>query len=145
MLPVSPVYQAQVGAKMTKLDHFVEWIALDCGDRERGRQVSCDLPPVSETRLSETIQKAAIDLLNRAGARQFILDGTFTIALWEGMDTPEIRAAISELHPGGVQVLHLEDARVPEKYRQPRHDGYHAPEDANRNNRNNLLESGGRS
>ena len=75
-----------------------------------------ELPPVSDTRTEETIKLAAIDILNRAGARQFFLNGTFTVGLWAAADTPVIRHAISLLHPRGVQVLHLECA--PEKYRR---------------------------
>jgi hypothetical protein len=73
---------------------------------------------VSDTRIEEAIRGAAIDILNREGARQFYLGGVFTIGLWRAADTPEVRAAITALHPGGVQVVHLEDARVPPPYRE---------------------------
>lgn len=74
------------------------------------------LPPVSDTRTAETIQRAAIGILNERGARQFILDGAFVIGLWAAEDTPEVRHAIALLHPEGVRVIHLEDA--PAKYRK---------------------------
>jgi hypothetical protein len=77
-----------------------------------------ELAPVSETRLAEIVQWAAIDLLNQAGARQFYLDGRFTIGLWSAADSPELRAAIAALHGSAANVVHLEEPSVPETYRR---------------------------
>jgi hypothetical protein len=82
--------------------------------------VHAAIPPISDTRVDEAVRCAAIGMLNAHGARQFYLNGIFTIGLWADEDKPEVRAAISTLHSDGVQVLHLEDARVPERYRQVR-------------------------
>ncbi len=90
------------------------------GASEKPLNLVPDLPPVSDTRFDEAVRWAAVDILNRAGARQFHLDGRFTIAVWAAADLPEVRAAIATLHPAGVPVLHLEDSRVPERYRQYR-------------------------
>jgi hypothetical protein len=108
------------------------------------RPQESELPPVSDSRVDELVQRAAIGLLNAQGARQFMLEGRHTIGIWSSVDTGELRHAITSLYGHTVQVVHLEDARVPSKYRQQRHDGPHAPDEANRNNRNsqlNLLES----
>src|SRR5262249_8956986 len=94
----------------------VQRIVLTCEAKKRPKVEAKELQPVSETRVDQAIQHAAIDILNRIGARQFFRNGTFTVGLWSAADTPEARHAIALLHPGGVPVLHLEDA--PEKYRR---------------------------
>lgn len=81
------------------------------------------VPPISESAVDEVTRWAAVDLLNRAGARQFFLGGVYTIGLWQDADCPELRAAIQTVHRGGAQVVHLEDRRVPDKYRQHRPPG----------------------
>lgn len=76
-----------------------------------------DLPPVSDTQAEEAIQQAAIGILNSAGVRPFYLNGHLTIGLWPEADRPELREAIQLLHGSHVQLLHLTDPQVPEKYR----------------------------
>ena len=66
---------------------------------------------------------AAVATLNREGVRRFQLDGVATIGIWKCADTAEVRVAIGALYSRGIQVVHLEDRRVPAKYkaRKPKH------------------------
>ena len=63
------------------------------------------------------MRRTALEFLNREGARRFQLDGVAAVGIWKATDTPEMRAAIAILYPSGIQVVRLEDERVPDKYR----------------------------
>ncbi len=60
---------------------------------------------------------AAVATLNREGVRRFQLDGIATIGIWKDADTVDVRATIGALYPQGIQVVHLDDDRVPGKYK----------------------------
>jgi hypothetical protein len=72
--------------------------------------------------IDPVVYRTAIDMLNGIGARHIMVDGVFTIAIWASRDTEQIRWAAQSIHPEGVQIMHLEDHRVPERYRVRRGD-----------------------
>ena len=73
--------------------------------------------PDPSTAQDTTTLIAAVATLNREGVRRFQLDGIATIGIWKDADAAEVRAAIGALYPQGIQVVHLEDQRVPGQYR----------------------------
>ena len=93
--------------------------ARPVADNTASKTLTVDGPlvPVSETRFEEAVQCTAVDVLNHEGVRRFQLDGVCTLGIWKAGDSPEVRAAISTLYPRGPQVFHLEDERVPNRYR----------------------------
>jgi hypothetical protein len=72
--------------------------------------------------IDPVVYRTAIDMLNTIGARHIMVDGVFTIAIWASRDTEQIRWAAQRIHPEGVQIMHLEDQRVPARYRVRRGD-----------------------
>jgi hypothetical protein len=67
--------------------------------------------------VSDTLVRAALDVVNCAGVRRFDVDGQLTIGIWQERDSAIVRHALTLLHGRRVRILHLEDHRVPERFR----------------------------
>jgi hypothetical protein len=65
----------------------------------------------------DAIYWEAFSTLNTVGVRHFMLDGRLTLAVWAHHDTEPIRRAAQTVHGPDVCIMHLEDDRVPERYR----------------------------
>jgi hypothetical protein len=84
--------------------------------------VSLSLPPEADTQIDEVVYQTAVDILNRVGARHIMVGGVFTIAIWASRDSELVRWAARSLHGDRVRVWHLEDERIPARYRVRRGD-----------------------
>jgi hypothetical protein len=63
--------------------------------------------------------QSALDVIGKYGVRLLQVEGVFTMAASaSALGTPELREAIKLLHGDDVQVLDLQDPRVPERFRQ---------------------------